>query len=638
MVLDSRRVLDRLADAITDETPIDWSTERSTDPEVIPSLENLRLIERIAEVYRNPWAIATPPAEPMLFEWGRLRIQQVLGEGGYGTVYRAHDPLLQRDVALKLLRGDREGRALDRQRFVEEARRMARVRHPNVLVIHGAEEHDGRVGFWSDLVDGETLEARLRRDGPLGAGEAALVGVEICRALAAVHQADVVHGDVKPSNVMRDRGGRIVLTDFGAASESGGEAPSGTVMGTPLTLAPEQIDGAPASASTDLYALGVMIFRLVTGRYPVESGDLSGLRTKHRLGERTALLDLRPDLPAEFTRVVERALAPDPAGRYRTAGEMERDLSAIAMRPQATVPSQTEVPAVASDRPARRRMLPVLLACIPLVAILIIGFWTRSRETVAGNDGTGDRPASVSQAAPSLDSALPGKHTSPAALPSTDQNADAVQPGIAGSVAGASTNLAKETTPVAALAVEATLYRSLGGAREALSAGSLVHPGDAIFLEIEGNTPLSLYVLNEDQEGRVYLLFPLPGLDLQNPLRGSTRHRIPGTRGGVAQDWQVTNGRGDENFLIVASRNPLEVMESAIRNLPRAEPGRPVEPTPIDPRAVLDRRGIGGMVASGAPAAAPTGKTVSEIARRLAENAEPGGLWVREIAVYNLGR
>lgn len=622
MVLDSRRVLDRLADAITDETPIDWSTEHPADPDVLPTLENLRLIERIAEVYRNPWAAATPRAESVLFEWGRLRVQEVLGEGGYGTVYRAHDPLLQRDVALKLLRGDREGRALDRQRFVEEARRMARVRHPNVLMIHGAEEHGGRVGFWSDLVDGETLEARLRRDGPFGAGEAALIGIEVCRALAAVHQAEVVHGDVKASNVMRDRGGRIVLTDFGAASESGSESLSGVVMGTPLTLAPELIEGARAGAASDLYALGVMLFRLVTGRYPVESDDVNGLRVKHREGARLALLDLRPDLPSEFTRIVDRAVAPDPSTRYRTAGEMERDLSAFAAKPQTADFPPASNHADGRDRAVRRRTWPVLVACIPLAAVLIIGFWTRKHEPVTGVGGHGRVPTVEAGSS----------------LGSDGSDAAGHQPSSAQPAAVNGTNPARETAPDAALSVEATLYRSLGGAREALSAGSLVHPGDAIFLEIEGNTSMNVYVLNEDEEGRVYLLFPLPGLDLQNPVAGSTRHRLPGRRQGIVQDWQVTNGRGDENFLIVASRKPLEAMENSIRSLPHAEPGRRVEPTPIDPKSMLGERGVGGMVTAGAPTAGGTGRTVSEIARNLTEHAEPGGLWLREIAVYNLGR
>ena len=164
-----------------------------------------------------------------------------MGRGSFGEVYRAFDPTLQRHVALKLLlpRGldpDAEASSL-----LNEARAMARIRHPNVVPIYGVDQHEGRVGFWSDFVQGRTLSDLLATQGPLGPREAALVGIDVCRAVGAVHAAGFVHRDIKAGNVMREEGGRILLMDFGLTHESGADShPSGT----PAYMAPELMPGA----------------------------------------------------------------------------------------------------------------------------------------------------------------------------------------------------------------------------------------------------------------------------------------------------------------------------------------------------------------------------------------------------------
>src|SRR5262249_11140650 len=157
------------------------------------------------------------------FRWGPLEVRHRIGSGSFGEVFVARDPRLQREVALKLRRAG----ALERsKRWLDEARRLARVRHPNVVTVYGADQHDGRGGLWMELVHGRTLEERLRHEGPLGAREGALIGAELCAALAAVHGQGLVHGDVKTHNVMREGApgasrdaGRIVLMDFGSAHE-----------------------------------------------------------------------------------------------------------------------------------------------------------------------------------------------------------------------------------------------------------------------------------------------------------------------------------------------------------------------------------------------------------------------------------
>jgi hypothetical protein len=225
--------------------------------------------------------------------------------------------------ALKLAR---HGFGADAERrYIEEARRLERVKHPNVVVVHGADVHDGRVGLWTDLVEG-TLEAALEAGGPFGAREAALVGLDLCRALSAVHAQGLVHGDVKTSNVMRERGGRIVLMDFGTVKEMtpGGEAVM--TRGTPVALAPELLRGEAITPEADVYSLGVLLYRLVSGRYPVEAASALDAAAQHARGGGASLRDLRPDLPEPFLHAVERCLRANPRERYQTPGELTAPL------------------------------------------------------------------------------------------------------------------------------------------------------------------------------------------------------------------------------------------------------------------------------------------------------------------------
>ena len=270
------------------------------------------------------------------FRWGSLEVTESIGAGGFGRVYRAHDEALRRDVALKLRPVDSAGRTAEGESYLEEARRLARVRHPNVLVVHGAEVHDGWAGIWTDLVRGEPLDARLHRTGPFELETLTRVGLDLCRALTAVHDATLVHGDIKPSNAMFDEDGRVLLMDFGSGfspsdeghpnedhPEDRKEAPGGLPrQGTPVTMAPELLLGSRPSMSTDIYALGVLLYRIATGQYPFPAASLNELRTRLVVQDRVPLDELRPDLPAAFARVVHRALSPDPAMRPRTASEL----------------------------------------------------------------------------------------------------------------------------------------------------------------------------------------------------------------------------------------------------------------------------------------------------------------------------
>src|SRR5581483_7139471 len=190
---------------------------------------------------------ASSPASPLPPRWGHLTPRERVGAGVFGDVYRAFDDQLEREVALKLLRtGTRSADRLA-AKVLHEGRLLARVRHPNVVSVHGVEAHGDGVGLWMEFIRGCTLEQLLERQGLFGAREATLIGQDLCRALASVHAAGLVHRDVKAQNVMREEGGRVVLMDFGTGMEVRDDETMGVAVpaaGTPLYLAPEVLDGS----------------------------------------------------------------------------------------------------------------------------------------------------------------------------------------------------------------------------------------------------------------------------------------------------------------------------------------------------------------------------------------------------------
>jgi TolB-like protein/Tfp pilus assembly protein PilF len=327
-----------VAESVADGTPVDWrmlETHATNDER--PVIEQLRILSDLVGLHRSlpadssdrpPLLRAEPAAVPVIGSWGHLALLERLGGGTFGEVYRAWDRQLEREVAVKLLRGEASSDDPRASRIAAEGRMLARVRHPNVITVYGAAVHEGRVGLWMELVRGATLEQLLQQRGPLSAREGALIGIDLCRALAALHAAGLIHRDVKAQNVMREDGGRIVLMDLGTGRESGepGARASADMAGTPLYLAPEIFDGASASARTDVYSLGVLLYRLVTASFPVRATTIDALRAAHEETARVLLRDARADLPTAFVRVVDRATSSDPEKRYATAGALEADL------------------------------------------------------------------------------------------------------------------------------------------------------------------------------------------------------------------------------------------------------------------------------------------------------------------------
>lgn len=271
-----------IARRIADGEAVDMSALEAHDPVLARRLAKL---QALVGTMQGGAAAGT--------SWGHLQQLQLAGEGGFGAVYRAYDPTLDRTVALKL-RHERSDSLLPSGRdFVAEARRLARVRHPGVLAVHGASYHDGRAGLWADWIDGETLSARLARSGALRSDEQLQVLLELADALAAVHRAGLAHGDIKASNVMLDAGGRVVLMDFGAGFDS---SPEGTTIsaGTPRYLAPEIVAGKSGTQAVDIYAYGVLANLLATTRFPERAQVDSSLRPRGLRALITEALDADP--------------------------------------------------------------------------------------------------------------------------------------------------------------------------------------------------------------------------------------------------------------------------------------------------------------------------------------------------------
>jgi len=241
--------------------------------ETLDALTRLQRVSRIFSEGRQEFA--TDEEIPFGGTWGRLRLKTEVGRGSFGRVFRAADPVLDRDVALKLLHIRDRGAQLN---FLAEARRMARIRHPHVLAVYGADLHHQAAGFWSDLLEGQTLEERLAGKPPLNWGEKIAIMVETAEALAAVHRAGIIHGDVKASNIMLDREKGAILMDFGAGHISG-QAGSPAGQGTPLSAAPEILFDGISTPASDLWALGVLLFRVAAdGGYPFPAEDFEQLK------------------------------------------------------------------------------------------------------------------------------------------------------------------------------------------------------------------------------------------------------------------------------------------------------------------------------------------------------------------------
>ncbi len=581
--------IESIVAAISDGVEVDWASVESTatTEQERCLIKQLRVI---AEVYlshrrlpdigpseasmpgddsRRPGSApeASRSSQAPIWRWGHLDVMEKIGEGGFSEVYRAWDSRLHREVALKLLTRPDPGERERSSALVEEGRLLASVRNRSVATVYGAERHGDRTGLWMEFIQGMTLSEIVRLQGPFGAREATLIGLDLCRAVAAIHAAGLVHRDIKPQNVIREAGGRIVLLDFGSGweLEDGDEATHAPVSGTPLYMPPEALLGRETSRQSDIYSLGVLLYYLVTGSHPVIADSLSGLREAHRRREARLLRDVRPDLPEPFVQVVERALAWEPGDRFDSPGQMEQALSrSLGFAEEPGRPSSSTEPGPRGSAPSRGRarwLLPIAALSLAGIAMTLVAFWPgRPEQAPSGSGLMGFEDVGAEQAG--------AVSESPADLPQGSAESSTKPP----------TRLSGPAQDAPAYSVSAAMYRTDDIASERLLPGARIAPGDELFLEFEATTELYVYVINGDDLGETYVLFPMSRSALRNPLSPG-KHKLPGrplgenATGTIRKRlyWQVTSAGGREHFLIVASPERLPEIEADIMppQLPR---------------------------------------------------------------------
>ena len=293
---------------------------------------------------------------------GRYELEELVGTGGMSSVYRAHDRLLERKVALKVLH-DVHGRDADTiERFRREARSVAQLSNPSIVTVIDRGEDGGRQYIVFEYVDGENLKQVVQREGALPVRRALQLAVEVGRALAFAHANGLVHRDVKPQNVLIDREGRPKVTDFGIARslDVDGVTRTGTVLGTSNYIAPEQASGQQVNALTDVYSLGCVVYELLAGEVPFEGENFVSVALRHVNDPAPRVIDRRHDVPLRVSNAVERAMAKHPDDRFRSMDAFVAELEACfaTLGQDADADATNILPALPLPTPERRVRQP----------------------------------------------------------------------------------------------------------------------------------------------------------------------------------------------------------------------------------------------------------------------------------------
>lgn len=275
----------------------------------------------------------TPPSASKLIA-GRYQLGEQVGRGGMGAVWMAEDLKLHRRVAVKLLSPELSARPDVKERFEAEARAAARLNHPNAVAIYDTGEHEGIPFLIMELLSGRTLADEFE-NGPLDQQRVIEVAGQALLGLGAAHEVGIVHRDVKPGNILFTADeSNVKVADFGIAkgAQSMDLTQTGTLLGTPAYLSPEQVAGEPATAASDLYALGVVMYEALSGRQPHQADSMVALANKIHNDPVPSLQELRPDLDPRLAGVVEKAMSKNPGDRFRNAAEMSGALAGITSR------------------------------------------------------------------------------------------------------------------------------------------------------------------------------------------------------------------------------------------------------------------------------------------------------------------
>ncbi|MEO8495463.1 MAG: protein kinase, partial [Planctomycetota bacterium] len=330
---------------------------------------------------------------------GKYQVTDVIGAGGMGFVLRAHDPSIERDVAIKLLATHLATNPTSLSRFRAEAKAAGKLSHAHVAAIYEIGQEGEANYLVMELLTGGSVSDELQQRGAYTPLEATRITSDACQGIAAAHAAGLIHRDIKPANLVRAADRSVKVTDFGLAKLSAAETPAamqltqvGTVIGTPYFMSPEQWQGQLVDARSDIYSLGATYYALLTGRQPFE--DSAGVVQIMRAHCGEHIPDPRtvdPAIPRACTAIISRAMAKDPVARYQTAAEMLADLRSVAATLSGEVridlPSQSGTHSLnapnksPSQPPAHRRLVAGgigMMLTLAVVALMVWNFWNRS--------------------------------------------------------------------------------------------------------------------------------------------------------------------------------------------------------------------------------------------------------------------
>ena len=328
----------------------------------------------------------------------RYELEELVGSGGMSSVYRAHDRLLDRTVALKVLHEHHLQDPEHVERFRREARSAAVLSHPNIVTVIDRGEHDGRQFIVFEYVGGENLKRLIEQNRPLPIATALELATQIARGLSFAHRNGLVHRDVKPQNVLLNGDGQAKVTDFGIARSldvQRGLTQTGTVLGTSDYIAPEQAQGQHVDEQTDVYSLGVVLYELLTGEVPFPGENFVAIAMQHINEPPPSVRAKRADVPPRVDAAVQRAMAKDPRDRFPTMAEFGRELEAC------TGDTEQGTQIIAPRKPASRRRRsgawPLVLLLLGLIAVGAVGAYLLFR-------GSGGSPSTAGSGTPSIGS------------------------------------------------------------------------------------------------------------------------------------------------------------------------------------------------------------------------------------------
>ncbi|MBL8335029.1 MAG: protein kinase [Rubrivivax sp.] len=305
------------------------------------------------------------PVEKMQ-QVGRYQILERIGRGGMATVFKAHDPTIGRDVAIKFLHASLCEGDDYRARFLQEARAAGGLSHPNIVTVHDVGEIDGRPYMAMELLSGISLAEELEQAKTIPVRDAVVMGIQLARALDYAHAKGIVHRDIKPANVMRLTGTRTVkVTDFGIAHMDNSQEESlrtraGDVLGTPQYMSPEQTRGEKLDGRSDLFSAGIVLYQMIVGQRPFRGDSLVAVATKIANEPATPIDKARVDVPSSLRRVIDRCLAKNPAQRFQTGAELSEALTKVL----------AEIDEEARER-AKPRIVPLRVKWAGMMALIV---------------------------------------------------------------------------------------------------------------------------------------------------------------------------------------------------------------------------------------------------------------------------